>query len=146
MSGQYYEHLHESYHIIWSDIMEKSRSVLLETQVKVAEPLQRNNGNNNINDMVNELVPAKDQTHYIITLFHIMSSLLVQGNQRTVWVVKEFPLLKTILNHRKNCPNSINEDYSQVLELLKEHQPERQPTKEYKTLLKSIGTSIISEN
>ena len=114
--------------------------------MKVAEPLQRNSGNNNINDMVNELVPAKDQTHYIITLFHTMSSLLVQGNQRTVWVVKEFPLLKTILNHRNNYPYSINEDYSQVLELLKEHQPERQPTKEYKTPLKSIGTSIISEN
>ena len=67
-------------YISWSDITDKSGSVLLETKIKVAELPQRNNGNTN-NNMFNETIPPKNLTHYIITLYHTTSTLLIQGSQ-----------------------------------------------------------------
>ena len=60
LSIRYYEHLHKSYHISFSDITDKSGYVLLETQIKVAELPLRNNVNNNTNNMFNETIPSKN--------------------------------------------------------------------------------------
>ena len=97
--------------------------------------------------MFNETIPSKNLTHYIITLYHTTSTFLIQGSQRTVWVEKEFPLLKAVLNHRNHCTNNINEAYNHILEISEEHQPaEQQPTGEPATLSTSTDTSIIPEN
>lgn len=55
------------------------------------------------------------QTDYMITLHHTTSSVLIQGNQRTVWVKKEFPLLKAILNTIKflRSQKNINQNNNQ---------------------------------
>ena len=55
------------------------------------------------------------QTDYMITLHHTTSSILIQGNQRTVWVKKEFPLLKAILNTIKllRSQKNINQNNNQ---------------------------------
>ena len=144
----YYERLHKSYHISWSHITDKIGSVLLETQIKVAELPLRNNVNNNTNNMFNETIPSKNLTRHIITLYHTTSTLLIQGNQRTVWVEKEFPLLKAVLNHHRNhCPTNINEAYNQILEIPDKHQPEQKPTtRETAASSTSINSSIIPEN
>ena len=145
---RYYEHLHKSYHISWSDITDKSGSVLLETHIKVAELPLRNNVNNNTNNMFNGTIPSKNLTHYVITLYYTTSTLPIKGNERTVWVEKEFPLLKAVLNHHRNrCTTNVNEAYNQILEIPEERQPEQQPTTgELAISSTSIDTSIIPEN
>ena len=81
--------------------------------------------------MLNETIPSKNLTHYVITLYHTTSTLLIQGSQRTVWVEKEFPLPKAVpAHHRNHCTTNINEAYNQILENPEEHQPELQPTGE----------------
>ena len=54
--------------------------------------------------------------HYIITLYHTASTLLIQGSQRTVWIEKEFPILKAVLNHHRNhSAKNINDAYNRIL-------------------------------
>ena len=143
----YYDHLHKSYHISWSDITDKSRFVLLETQIKVAELPQVNSVNDNTSNMFNETMPSKNLMHYVITFYHTASTLLIQGSQRTVWVEKEFPLLKAVLNHHINhCTTNINEEHNQILEIPEEYQLEQQRTGKLATPSTRINTSIIPEN
>lgn len=97
--------------------------------------------------MFNEKVLSKNLTHCVIILYHTTSTLLIRGNQRTIWVEKEFPLLKVVLNHHRNhCNTNINEAYNQILEIPKDHQPEQQPTGKPVTPSTRIDTSIIPEN
>ena len=60
--------------------------------------------------MFNETIPSKNITHFLITLYHSTSILLIQGGQRTVCVEKQFPILKAVLNHHRNHgTNNIND-------------------------------------
>ena len=71
--------------------------------------------------MLNEAIPSKNLTHYIITLCHTTSTLHIQGSQRTVWVEKEFPILKAVLNHHRNHgTKKINDAYNHILGNTKE--------------------------
>ena len=81
-----------------------------------------------MNDMLDESIPSKYQTHNVITLHHTTSTLLIQGSQRTVCVKEEFPLLQVVFNHGKDRTTSINEACNQVFQLPKEQQPEQQST------------------
>ena len=93
---------------------DKSGSILLETQIKVAEVPEKNSVNNNINNMFNEPIPSKNQTYHKITFYHTTSTPLIKGNQRTVWVEKEFLLLKDVLNYRRHSTTSITEAHNQM--------------------------------
>ena len=77
--------------------------------------------------MFNETIPSNNLMHYIITLYHTTSTLLIQGSQRTVSVEKEFPILKAVLNHHRNHGTSnINDAYNHSLKIPEEHQPTEQ--------------------
>ena len=77
--------------------------------------------------MFNETMSSKKLTHYVITLYHTTSTLLIQGSQRTVWVKKEFSIRKAVLRHHRNHGTSnINDAYNHLLKIPKEHQPTEQ--------------------
>ena len=77
--------------------------------------------------MFNETMPSKNLTHYVITLYHTASTLLIEGSQRTVWVKKEFSIRKAVLRHHRNHGTSnINDAYNHLLKIPKEHQPTEQ--------------------
>ena len=98
--------------------------------------------------MFNEKIPSNNLMHYIITLYHTTSTLMIQGSQRTVSVEKEFPILKAVLNnHRNHGTNNINDAYNHIPEIPQEHHPtEQQLTGEPAKISTSIDTSIIPEN
>ena len=98
--------------------------------------------------MFNETIPSKNLTHFLITLYHTTSTLLIQGSQRTVCVEKEFSILKAVLNHHRNHgTNNINDAYNHILEIPEEHQAtEQQLTGEPAKAATSTDTSIIPEN
>ena len=101
MNIRYYEHLQEVYHIVWSGTSYKEGKTLLETQVKVSEIMTETNKNrkNKTHPTTSELIPSKNQTLSIITLSHTTNTVLVQGNQKSIWTNKEFPILKAVLLH-----------------------------------------------
>ena len=77
--------------------------------------------------MFNETIPSKNIMHYVITLYHTASALRIKGSQRTIWVEKEFPLLKVVLSHHRNhCTNNINEAYDNIFEIPEKLQPTEQ--------------------
>lgn len=69
----YYEHLEATYHISWSDTLDKYGNTLLESQVKVALPNDLNSSKkctkDSDNTIFNECIPTKNQTLYILTLY-----------------------------------------------------------------------------
>ena len=101
MNIRYYEHLQEVYHIVCSETSDKEGKTLLETQVKVSEIMTETNKNrtNKTHPTTSELIPSKNQTLSIITLYHTTNTVLVQGNQKSIWTNKEFPILKAVLLH-----------------------------------------------
>ena len=103
---------------------------------------------NTDNNMFNETIPSKNLTHYVITLYHTTSALLIQGSQKTVWVQKEFSILKAVLSHHRNHgTNNINDAYNHILKIPEEHQPtEQQLTGEPAKTSTSTDTSVIPEN
>ena len=50
-------------------------------------------------------------------LYHATNTLLIQGNLRANWVNEEYPLLKTVLNKRKEQESSMLEASNHVLEI-----------------------------
>ena len=68
LNRRYYKHLGATYHISWSDTLDKNGNILLETQVKVA--------------LLNECIPTKNHTIYILTLYHTTNTVLIQGNKK----------------------------------------------------------------
>ena len=103
MNIRYYEHLQEVYDIAWSDISDKKGKTLLETQVKVSEMMTETNKNrkNKAHPTTFEIIPSKNQTLYIIILYHTTNTVLIQGNQKSIWANKEFPILKAVLLHKR---------------------------------------------
>ena len=48
-----------------------------------------------------EIIPSKNQTLYIIILYNTTNTVLIQGNQKSIWANKEFPILKAVLLHER---------------------------------------------
>ena len=46
-----------------------------------------------------EIIPSKNQTLYIITLYHTTNTVLVQGSQKSIRANNEFPVLKAVFLH-----------------------------------------------
>ena len=103
MNIRYYEHLQEVYDIAWSDTSDKKGKSLLETQVKVSEMVTETNKNrkNKAHPTTFEIIPSKNQTLYIIILYNTTNTVLIQGNQKSIWANKEFPILKAVLLHER---------------------------------------------
>ena len=118
---RYYEHLEATYHISWSDILDKNGNILLETQVKVAFPNDVNSKTKGVEDLdkaiFNECIPKKNHTLYTLTLYHTTNTILMQGNKKQMWVDKEYPILRTVLKRMKEKGLIILYGYNQVLDL-----------------------------
>ena len=121
LNMRYYEHLEATYHISWSDILDKNGNKLLETQVKVALPNDVNSKKKGAEDfnqtIFNECIPTKNHTMYILTLYHTKDTVLIQGNKKQMWVDKEYPILRTVLKRMKQKDPAILDAYNQVLDL-----------------------------
>ena len=76
-----------------------------------------------------ELIPSKNQTLYIITLYHTISTFLIQGSQKSIWVNKNISILKA--GGEGNTP--MDEAYNKTLEIpnLDTKLPEQQSSKTY---------------
>ena len=59
-----------------------------------------------------ELIPSKNQTLYIITLYHTNNTFLIQGSQKSIWVNKNISILKA--GGEGNTP--MDEAYNKTLE------------------------------
>ena len=92
---------------------------MLETQVKVSEIMTETNKNkkNKTHPTTSELIPSKNQTLSIITLYHTTNTILVQGNQKSIWTNKEFPILKAVLLHMGEQNTLMDEACNKTLEM-----------------------------
>ena len=59
------------------------------------------NTRNKAHPTASEIIPSKNQTLYIITIYHTTNAVLIQGNQKSIWANKEFPILKAVLLHER---------------------------------------------
>ena len=120
---RYYKHLQEMFYTEWTDTIDKEGNVLLETQVKVFKQNKKNSTNDikteedSNQTLFNESIPPKSNILYVLTLYHTNNTLLIQGNLRANWVDEDYPLLKTVLNKRKEQESSMLEAYNHVLEI-----------------------------
>ena len=119
MNMRYYEHLQEVYHIVWSGTSYKEGKTLLETRVKVSEIMTETNKNrkNKAHPTASELIPSKNRTLSIIILYHTANTVLVQGNKKSIWTNKEFPILKAVLLHMREHNTLMDEAYNKTLEM-----------------------------
>ena len=114
-----YEHLQEVYDVVWSDTSDKEGKTLLETQVKLSQMMTETNKNrkNKTHPTTFEIIPSKNQTLYIIILYHTTNTVLIQGNQKSTWANKEFPILKAVLLHKREHNAPMDEAYNKTLEM-----------------------------
>ena len=119
MNIRYYEHLQEVYHIVWSGTSDKEGKTLLETLVKISEIMTETNKNrkNKTYPITSELIPSRSQTLSIIIRYHTANTVLVQGNQKSIWTNKEFPILKAVLLHMREHNTLMDEAYNKTLEM-----------------------------
>ena len=98
--------MQEVYHIVWSGTSYKEGKTLLETQVKVSEIMTETNKNrkNKTHPTASEIIPSKNQKLYIITLYHTTNTV-----QKSIWVNKEFPILKAVLLHKREHNTPMDE-------------------------------------
>ena len=99
------------YKILWTsvrklwysfgDTSDKEGKTLLVTQVTVSELMTETNKNtrNKAHPTASEIIPSKNQTLYIITLYHTTNTVLVQGSQKSIRANNEFPVLKAVFLH-----------------------------------------------
>ena len=98
-------------------------NVLLETQVRIFMKNKKNSAKDTKSEedsnqtLFNESIPPKSNILYVLTLYHANNTLLIQGNLRANWVDEEYPLLKTVLNKRKEQESSRLEANNHVLEI-----------------------------
>ena len=64
-----------------------------------------------------ESIPTKNHTLYILTLYHTTNTVLIPGNEKQVWVDKEYPILITVLKRMKEKDLTVLDAYNQVLDL-----------------------------
>ena len=93
-----------------------------------------------IKTLFNKSIPPKSNTLYVLTVYHTTNTPLIQDNLRANWVDAEYPLLKTVLNKRKEQESSMLEAYNHILEI-----PTLTTNKELNQEL-NITTSITEEN
>ena len=119
MNIRYNEHLQEVYNIVWSDTSDKEGKTLLETQVKVSEIMTETNKNrkNRTHPTASEIIPSKNQMLYIVTLYHTTNTVLIQGNQKSIWANKEFTILKAVSLHKREHNTPMDEAYKKTLEM-----------------------------
>ena len=92
-------------------------------QVKIFKQNKKNSTNDTKTEedpnqtLFDELIPPKSNILYVLTLYHTTNTLFIQGNLRANWVDEEYPLLKTVLNKRKEQESSMLEAYNHVLEI-----------------------------
>ena len=110
MNMRSYEHLQEIYGIVWSDTSDKKGKPLLETQVKVSEIMTETNTNkkNQMRPTTSEIIPSKNQTLRIITIYHTTNTVLIRERRKSIWANKEFPILKAILLHKRERAQYVN--------------------------------------
>ena len=117
----YYEHLEATYHISWSDTLDKNGNILLETQVKVALPNDVHSKMKGVEDpdktIYNKCIPTKNYVLYTLTLYHTINTILIQGNKKQMWVDKEYPILRTVRKRMKEQDLTILDVCNQVLNL-----------------------------
>ena len=117
---RYYEHLQKTFYIEWTDTLDKGGNVLLKTLVKIFKQNKKNSTKNTKTEedsnqtLFNESIPPKSNILYVLTLYHTTNTLLIQDNLRANWVDEEYPLLKTILNKKKEQESSMLEAYNHV--------------------------------
>ena len=111
--------MQEVYHIVWSGTSYKEGKTLLETRVKVSEIMTETNKNrkNKAHPTASELIPSKNRTLSIIILYHTANTVLVQGNKKSIWTNKEFPILKAVLLHMREHNTLMDEAYNKTLEM-----------------------------
>ena len=97
----YYEHLEATYHIFWSDILDRNGNILLETQAKVTLPNDVNSKTKGVKDPDKAIFNEKNHTLYTLTLYHTTNTILIHGNKKEMWVDKKYPILRTVLNRMK---------------------------------------------
>ena len=123
LNSRYYEHIQKTFYIEWTNTLYKGGNVLLETQVKIFKQNKKNSTNDTKTEedsnqtSFNESIPPKSNILYVLTLYHTTNTLLIHGNLKANWVDEEYPLLKTVLNKRKEQGSSMLEAYDQVLEI-----------------------------
>ena len=121
---RYYEHLQKTFYIEWTDTLDKGGNVLLKTLVKIFKQNKKNSTKNTKTEedsnqtLFNESIPPKSNILYVLTLYHTTNTLLIQSNLRANWFDEEYPLLKTVLNKRREQESSMLEAYNHVLEIL----------------------------
>ena len=82
-------------------------------------------------NLIFEIIPSKNQTLYIITLYHRTNTVLIQGNQKSISANKKCPILKAVLLHKREHNMSMDEAYNKTLEMssLDTKLPENQSSK-----------------
>ena len=129
---RYYEKLQEVYNIVWTDTSDKNGENLLETKIKVMEipqdqmkeKYEKNNTDENIinkQSPFNESIPPKSSTLFVITLYHTTQLILIQGNQKQLFVDKEYPILRTIMNCKTKNNILMLDAYHEVIETPESH-------------------------
>ena len=70
--------------------------------MKVSEIMTETNKNskNETHPTTSEIIPSKNQTLYIITLYHTTNTVLIQGSQKSIWANEKFSILKAVLLHK----------------------------------------------
>ena len=70
--------------------------------MKVSEIMTETNKNtkNETHPTTPEIISSKNQTLYIITLYHTTNTVLIQGSQKLIWANKKFSILKAVLLHK----------------------------------------------
>ena len=127
------------YTIIWSDVYNKSGNILLETQIMVAdltakvitttktkrnttEPKRKRGkqqftNNHRWKSIWQDNTIKKTNIIYSLTLYHTRNTILIQGSRKSIWVTKELPLMKAIINHKCKHNAPITDVYNQILEM-----------------------------
>ena len=115
----------------------QGRSLL---QFPVSEIMTETNKNrkNKTHPTASEIIPSKNQKLYIITLYHTTNTV-----QKSIWVNKEFPILKAVLLHKREHNTPMDEAYSKTLEMpgSDTELPEQQSSKTFhKNKNNQVGT------
>ena len=64
-----------------------------------------------------KIMHSKNQTLYIITIYHTTNTVLIQGSQKSIWANKEFPILKAVLLHKREHNMPMGEAHNKTLEM-----------------------------
>ena len=81
----------------------------------ITESTSKNINNENKKAILNETVPSKNQTIYVITPYHTTNMALIQ-EKKSKWVNKDFWNLKAVPSHKQQN-TSMTDSYNKTLEI-----------------------------